>query len=71
MLEGQRNKEDRPNTIKGFSKQIQDWEDQPAFDRYNNLVLSYQVKYDLINIEWMMRDLARASHLVLQVSDQV
>lgn len=46
-------------------KQIQDWEDQPTIDRYNNLVLSYWVKYDLVNIEWMMRDLARASQFVL------
>lgn len=51
-------------------KKIQGLEDQPAIDRYNNLVLSYGVKYDFLNIEWMMRDLARASQSILQVLDQ-
>lgn len=52
-------------------KLIQDLEEQLALDRYNSLVLSYKVKYDLINIEWMVRDLARASQLVSQVLDRV
>lgn len=66
----QRRQARRYQQILKAEKKIRDLEDQPVIDRYNGLVLSYRVKYDLLNIEWMMRDISRASQSVLQVPDQ-
>lgn len=57
----QRRQARRYQQILKEENKIRDLEDQPAIDKYNIVVLSYRVKYDFLNIEWIMRDLARAS----------
>lgn len=69
-MKEQRRQAKRYQQILKAEKKIRDLEDQPTIDKYNSLVLSYRVKCDLFNIEWMMRDLARASQSILQVPDQ-